>query len=74
MATPCSSSTTRSASPLDLTADIARERGLTIDQARFDAAMEEQRRRSQEASKFGVDLRGDALARCAHAVPAATRA
>jgi alanyl-tRNA synthetase len=46
--------------PLDLTADIARERGLAIDQQRFDAAMEEQRRRSQEASKFGVDLRADA--------------
>ncbi|MHB8811891.1 MAG: alanine--tRNA ligase [Steroidobacteraceae bacterium] len=44
--------------PADLTADIARERGLTIDQAGFDAAMEEQRRRSQEASKFGVDVRG----------------
>jgi alanyl-tRNA synthetase len=47
--------------PADLTADIARERGLTIDQAGFDAAMEEQRRRSQEASKFGVDLRGGAV-------------
>ncbi|HYM26542.1 MAG TPA: alanine--tRNA ligase [Steroidobacteraceae bacterium] len=45
--------------PVDLTADIARERGLSLDQARFDAAMEEQRRRSQEASKFGVDLRAD---------------
>ena len=44
--------------PADLTADIARERGLTIDQAGFDVAMEEQRRRSQEASKFGVDMRG----------------
>jgi alanyl-tRNA synthetase len=44
--------------PADLTADIARERGLIIDQAGFDVAMEEQRRRSQEASKFGVDLRG----------------
>jgi alanyl-tRNA synthetase len=44
--------------PADLTADIARERGLTIDQEGFDAAMEEQRRRSQEASKFGVDVRG----------------
>jgi len=40
--------------PADLTADIARERGITIDQEGFDAAMEEQRRRSQEASKFGV--------------------
>src|ERR1700729_2397521 len=46
--------------PFDLTADIARERGLGLDQARFDAAMEEQRRRSQEAGKFGVDLRADA--------------
>ncbi len=46
--------------PFDLTADIARERGLSIDQAGFDAAMEEQRKRSQEASKFGVDLRSDA--------------
>jgi alanyl-tRNA synthetase len=44
--------------PADLTADIARERGLTIDSEGFDAAMEEQRRRSQEASRFGVDLRG----------------
>ena len=44
--------------PADLTADIARERGLVIDQAGFDAAMEEQRRRSQEASKFGVDMHG----------------
>ena len=47
--------------PADLTADIARERGMTIDQAGFDAAMEEQRKRSQEASKFGVDLTGGAL-------------
>ena len=46
--------------PVDLTADIARERGLSIDQARFDAAMEEQRRRSQEASKFVADQRGGA--------------
>ena len=46
--------------PVDLTADVARERGLNIDQARFDTAMEEQRRRSQEASKFSVDLRGGA--------------
>ncbi|HEU5442706.1 MAG TPA: alanine--tRNA ligase, partial [Steroidobacteraceae bacterium] len=44
--------------PADLTADIARERGLTIDSQGFDVAMEEQRRRSQEASKFGVDIRG----------------
>ena len=46
--------------PADLTADIARERGLSIDQVGFDVAMEEQRKRSQDASKFGVDLRGGA--------------
>src|SRR6202161_2422060 len=44
--------------PLDLTADVARERGLTIDQAGFDAAMEAQRDRARAASKFGADLRG----------------
>jgi alanyl-tRNA synthetase len=43
--------------PADLTADIARERGLTIDQAGFDVAMEAQRRRAQAASKFGVEMR-----------------
>ena len=43
--------------PADLTADIARERGLTIDQPAFDVAMEAQRRRAQAASKFGADLR-----------------
>ena len=43
--------------PVDLTADIARERGLSVDQTRFEAAMEEQRRRSQEASKFGAEVR-----------------
>ena len=43
--------------PVDLTGDIARERGLAIDLAGFEAAMEEQRRRSQEASKFGAEQR-----------------
>jgi alanyl-tRNA synthetase len=43
--------------PADLTADIARERGLTIDEAGFEAAMEAQRERARAASKFGVDLR-----------------
>jgi len=43
--------------PLDLTNDIARERGLTIDEAGFEAAMQEQRARARAASKFGVDLR-----------------
>ena len=44
--------------PVDLTADIARERGLTIDQPGFEAAMEAQRARGRAASRFGVDLRG----------------
>jgi alanyl-tRNA synthetase len=43
--------------PLDLTADVARERGLTIDRAGFDAAMDAQRGRARAASKFGIDLR-----------------
>jgi alanyl-tRNA synthetase len=43
--------------PLDLTADVARERGLTIDQAGFDAAMDAQRGRARAASKFGTELR-----------------
>jgi alanyl-tRNA synthetase len=46
--------------PADLTADVARERGLGIDQAGFEAAMEAQRGRARAASRFGVDLRADA--------------
>ncbi len=44
--------------PVDLTADVARERGLQIDQAGFDVAMKEQRKRSQESSKFGLVSEG----------------
>ena len=43
--------------PADLTADVARERGYTIDSAGFEAAMEAQRERARAASRFGVDLR-----------------
>jgi alanyl-tRNA synthetase len=43
--------------PVDLTADIARERGLSVDQAGFEREMESQRDRARAASKFGVDLR-----------------
>ena len=43
--------------PADLTADVARERGLSIDQAGFDVAMEAQRGRARAASKFGAELR-----------------
>jgi len=45
--------------PVDLTNDIAREKGLNIDEAGFEAAMNEQRARARAASKFGVDLRAD---------------
>jgi alanyl-tRNA synthetase len=41
--------------PVDLTADIARERGLTVDHAGFETAMNEQRRRARDAGKFTVD-------------------
>jgi alanyl-tRNA synthetase len=44
--------------PVDLTADIARERGLTLDEKGFEQAMEAQRKQSQAASKFGVDMSG----------------
>ena len=42
--------------PADLTADIAREKGLSIDQAGFDAAMEEQRERGRAAASFSTNL------------------
>ncbi|HEY6942734.1 alanine--tRNA ligase [Dokdonella sp.] len=38
--------------PVDLTADIARERGLSVDMAGFEAAMEQQRERARSASQF----------------------
>jgi len=41
--------------PIDLTSDVARERGFTVDQAGFEAAMEAQRKRAQQASNFGAD-------------------
>ena len=40
--------------PVDLTADIARERGLSVDMAGFEAAMNKQRERARAASQFGV--------------------
>jgi alanyl-tRNA synthetase len=49
--------------PLDLTADIARERGITVDFAGFEAAMEAQRERARAASSFkmqsGVEYQGE---------------
>ncbi len=48
--------------PVDLTADIARERGVMMDYAGFEAAMERQRERARAASKFqmgsAVDYQG----------------
>ena len=40
--------------PLDLTADIARERNITVDFAGFEAAMGQQRERARAASKFSA--------------------
>ncbi|WP_339449596.1 alanine--tRNA ligase [Pseudomonas sp. EA_5y_Pfl2_R50] len=41
--------------PMDLTADIARERSLTVDEAGFEREMEAQRVRARSASSFGLD-------------------
>ncbi|ARG99680.1 alanine--tRNA ligase [Legionella micdadei] len=41
--------------PLDLTADIAREQGLTIDMEEFNRCMQQQRELSQSASQFAAD-------------------
>ena len=40
--------------PLDLTADIGRERGFSVDMAGFETAMAAQRKRARSASKFTV--------------------
>jgi alanyl-tRNA synthetase len=41
--------------PVDLTADVCRERDIIVDEAGFEAAMAEQRRRAQAAGNFGAD-------------------
>jgi alanyl-tRNA synthetase len=41
--------------PVDLTADVARERGLSVDEAGFERAMTTQRDRGRAASKFGSE-------------------
>ncbi|WDS36414.1 alanine--tRNA ligase [Pseudoxanthomonas sp.] len=50
--------------PVDLTADIARERGMDVDMAGFDAAMEQQRQTARAAGKFasGAGLPADLVA------------
>jgi len=40
--------------PVDLTADIARERGVRVDYAGFEASMQRQRERARAASKFSI--------------------
>ncbi|QSA97145.1 alanine--tRNA ligase [Methylococcus sp. EFPC2] len=45
--------------PVDLTADVAREHGLSVDMAGFDAAMEAQRERARAASHFAADYSHD---------------
>ena len=50
--------------PLDLTADVCRERGVAVDEAGFDAAMSRQREQARAAGKFraaaGLDYEGEA--------------
>ncbi|MFG6667266.1 alanine--tRNA ligase [Halomonas sp. HNIBRBA4712] len=41
--------------PFDLTADVCRERGVTLDEAGFQQALEAQRERARAASQFGAD-------------------
>ena len=49
--------------PLDLTADITRERGVNVDQAGFETAMKQQRDQARAAGKFkvaaGIEYKGD---------------
>ncbi|MCZ2722078.1 alanine--tRNA ligase [Marinomonas sp. 15G1-11] len=42
--------------PADLTNDVARERGLEIDESGFELAMEKQRKRARSASQFTMDM------------------
>ena len=52
--------------PVDLTADVCRERGVTVDEAGFNARLEEQKKRAREAGKFkaaqGLEYSGVATA------------
>ncbi|MCK8516464.1 alanine--tRNA ligase [Methylonatrum kenyense] len=47
--------------PVDLTNDIARERGLQLDMAGFETCMEAQRERARSASQFKADHAGGAV-------------
>ncbi len=50
--------------PVDLTADIARERGLEIDEQGFESCMQAQRERGRSASQFGQDYNDDVKVEC----------
>jgi alanyl-tRNA synthetase len=56
--------------PLDLTQDMARERGMSVDVAGFDAAMEHQKETARAAGKFGggVQLPAELVAKLAPTV------
>jgi alanine--tRNA ligase len=56
--------------PVDLTADIARERGMDVDMAGFESAMERQRETARAAGKFGggTTLPADLVAQLAPTV------
>ena len=41
--------------PTDLTNDVAREKGYSLDMDGYEACMEEQRKRARSASQFGLD-------------------
>ncbi|GAC15856.1 alanine--tRNA ligase [Aliiglaciecola lipolytica] len=51
--------------PADLTNDVAREKGFSIDQEGFDRAMTQQRERAQQASNFGKDYNDAIFAKSA---------
>ncbi|STL78530.1 alanyl-tRNA synthetase [Escherichia coli] len=42
--------------PVDLTADVCRERNIKVDEAGFEAAMEEQRRRARRSQRLWCRL------------------
>ncbi len=54
--------------PLDLTADVCRERGVTVDAAAFDAAMARQKEQARAAGKFKMAA-GPGIRRPGHRLP-----
>jgi alanyl-tRNA synthetase len=50
--------------PVDLTEDMAKERGLSLDHDGFNRCMDQQRVRAKEASQFGVDYNADLQSQC----------